>query len=75
MVTDNSGDSRFPVIFENQAVEHQNELLTVKLSTIQKESPHYFDCDTDVSICIGGLKIFWKPSSLMLLFRFIKKPT
>lgn len=74
-VSDNCGDTRFPVIFENQSVEHQNDLLTLKVSKIQKESPHYFDCDTEVSIGIGGLKIFWKPSSLILLFRFMKVKT
>jgi len=71
-VSDNCGDKRFPVIFENQAVEQQNELLSLKVSKIQKESPHYFDCDTEVSIGIGGLKVFWKPSSLILLFKFMQ---
>jgi len=62
------------LIFENQAVEHQNELLNIKVSNIQKESPYYQDCDTEVQIGIGGLKFFWKPSSLMLLFQFLRQP-
>jgi hypothetical protein len=35
-VADNSGDERFPSIFENQPSEGQAELLTVRMRILQE---------------------------------------
>ena len=70
-VSDNSGDERFPVIFENQPTEGLDELVQIKMRLIQKLSPSYNGVDTELTIVFGGLVVYWKPQCIIYLVQFL----
>ena len=72
-VSDNSNDQRFPYIFQNQSVEGQEDLVTFKLETIDKESDKYMGCETIISLGFSGLIAYWKPQTMINLLEFINE--
>jgi len=70
-VNDNSGDERFPFIFENVANQNQDDLVVFKMQSIDKESCDYLDLDTKIELGFGGLKACWKPSTMVNLVQFL----
>ena len=72
-VTDNSGDKRFPFIFENLPVEGQEDLVSFKLQNIDKKSPKYVDCETIINLGFSGLTAYWKPKTMINLVQFINQ--
>ena len=70
-VTDNSHDERFPFIFQNMPVEGQQDLATFSLTTIEKTSPDFTDCECFINLGFSGLVAYWKPQSMLNLLEFI----
>jgi hypothetical protein len=67
VVSDNSGDERFPVIFENQPSDGQEDLVSINMKLIQKLSPLYNGVDSELTITFGGLIVYWKPQCIIYL--------
>ena len=72
-VSDNSGDERFPFIFESLPAEGQDELVSFKLVNVDKKSPKYTDCETIISLGFSGLTAYWKPKTMINLVQFINQ--
>ena len=70
-VSDNSGDERFPFIFESLPVEGQEDLVSFKLVNLDKKSPQYTDCETIIDLGFSGLTAYWKPKTMINLVQFI----
>ena len=70
-VFDNAGDARFPNIFENVPEEGAEDLVTLKLTKIEKKSDDYQGVDTEMFIKFGSMLAHWKPQSLGFLFKFL----
>jgi hypothetical protein len=63
-VKDNSGDLRYPYIFENVTSQGQQELASFILKQIKRDTPLYEGVDTYVKIGFGALHMFWKPRAM-----------
>jgi len=61
IVTDNSGDERFPCIFDNTTDGDQKELVDISVIMIDPSDPLYKKVETDVILKFGGLNINYKP--------------
>ena len=72
-VTDNSGDTRFPFIFENLPVEGQEDLVSFRLQHIDPTSPIYQDCETTIALGFSGLTAYWKPRTMINLVQFLNQ--
>lgn len=71
-VTDNSGDLRYPFIFQNlPELNGQQDLVTFKLKSVEKDSPQFVDCETMIDIGFSGLVFYWKPQTMVNLLEFI----
>ena len=50
----------------------QQDLVTFELTTVDKDSPDFNNCETLIDLGFSGLVFYWKPQTMINLLEFIQ---